>query len=500
MRSGYDVIIVGAGSAGCVLAARLTQDRACRVLLIEAGPDYHAAAVPADLADGQHGISTSSHDWGLQGTFTDGAPLSGLPRGKVTGGSSAVNGTFALRGHPADYDGWGIPGWRFSDVLPAFARLERDLDFGTASYHGAEGPIPIRRDLGTLRSDLAIAAEEALVASGLPHIDDHNAPGATGVGAVPVNCLDGRRISTAIGYLEPARGRPNLSIMAGRTVQEIALRRGKAEGVRLAGSAETVAAAEVVVCAGTYASPELLLRSGIGPAAQLFALGHPVAADLPGVGANLSDHPAVCIDLECRAPARDTHVFQLVATAYSSSADRAGAPDLQVMTSGPYAAADGHHSCMIAAALLKPASRGQLRLRGPDPAGPPEICLGYFREATDLRRLLEGLRLAEAAAQHPAMASLTDGRRIGPPRELVASDKAASAWIRKSAWTYHHPVGTCAMGLEPGNGAVVDPDGRVYGVTGLTVADAAILPAIPSANTNVPTIMAAEHMAARRAG
>jgi choline dehydrogenase len=498
MTKGYDVVIVGAGTAGCVLAARLSENPDRRVLLVEAGPDYSVADLPADLIDGTHGTSAANHDWSLRGTGADGASPLRLPRGKVTGGSSAVNATVALRGHPADYDGWAVPGWSFPDVLPAFKRLERDLDFGAADYHGTDGPIPIRRYLGAERSAVTVAAEEALAATGFPRVGDQNAPGAVGVGAVPVNALDRRRISTAVAYLEPARQRANLTILAGRTVQEIVTRQGRAVGVRLAGPDETVAADEVIVSAGTYLSPALLLRSGIGPAAELAALGRPVMADLSGVGANLTDHPGVSIDLPCLRPDDDPPYYQVVGTAHSSGGQRAGAPDLQVMICGPCpTAADGGWEFMVIAALLRPASRGRLRLRSLDPADAPEISLGYFREPTDVARLAEGLRMADAAALHRALTSITNGPRVGPSREVLASEDATAEWIRKSNWTYHHPVGTCAMGLDPDAGAVVDPDARVYGVAGLSVVDASIMPEVTSANTHLATIMVAEHVAAR---
>jgi choline dehydrogenase len=306
------------------------------------------------------------------------------------------------------------------------------------------------------------------------------------------------RVSTALAYLDPIRSRPNLTIRATCPIAEVVVSRGRATGVR-SSDGEIIAADEVIVCAGAYHSPSLLIRSGIGPAADVAALGRPVTMDLPNVGTNLADHPWVAIDLPCLEPLGDPPIFQVLATARSSRSSAADPPDLQLMVCGPYRLGDGYR-CLLAAALLKPASRGEVRLLTLDPIAAPAIDLGYFRNPVDIDRLVEGLQLADAVVANPHLTRVTGGSRLAPRQDLVADAVAVRAWIKATATTYHHPVGTCAMGTDPRAGAVVDTSGRVYGVPGLSVVDASILPGPPSANTNIPTIMVAEHIATRLRG
>lgn len=496
----YDVIIVGAGSAGCVLATRLSEDAGCSVLLLEAGPDYpDPNSLPPEIAS-SHAV-TYSHDWGYASEpGLLGQPIA-LRRAKLVGGCSATNAAIALRGAPQDYDEWslrGNTGWSFAEILPFFRRLESDADFDN-EWHGREGPLPIRRypvdDLTPVQGALL----EACATAGYLRVDDHNAPGEAGVGLAPMNTVDGVRQSVALTYLAWARHRPNLTIRSGVLVDRVLVEGRHAVGVRLSDPAEEVLYADrIVLAAGTYGSPTILMRSGIGPAEHLEALDIPVRVDLPGVGQNLTDHPLFGLHF-ASAPAALVDappIFQTVITLKSSLATEG--PDLHILPMSAHSVEPERSPTgavyLLLVSVTKPLSRGWLRLRSADPAEAPVIDPGYFTHPADMPRMIEVIREARRLSQTQPLSEWTVQELY--PGAQVSDTTDLEAVVLARLDTYHHPVGTCRMGQATDPTAVVDARGNVHGVEDLSIVDASIMPTIPGVNTNLPTIMLAERCAA----
>ncbi|MGD9697363.1 MAG: GMC family oxidoreductase [Thermoleophilia bacterium] len=483
------VVICGAGTAGCVVAARLSEDPGTEVVLLEVGPHYRPERWPAELAH-SHRIIKETHDWGYQARAGASPRLVHVPRGRVVGGSSATNGAIALRGHPEHYDEQAelIDGYGWDSWLPWLCAIEEDRDFGGQGWHGDAGPIPICRYPRGDWHELQERFAEAAVACGHEWIDDHNRPGAVGIGPIPLNMVDGVRQIPADRYLDPALRRPNLELRAGVLIDrvEFAAQRARAVVVAGPGGEERIVADVVIMALGSYATPAALLRSGVGPRAELARHGIPVVAEIEAVGRGMQDHPKVSyrFDLGIPAPEWPAPWYQCLLTgAHEVGGERRV---YQVM---PYSGTTeaGHRFTDLNVQVADARSRrGQVRLQSRDPADQPVIEMGWFLDPSDRAAAVEaGRRLMEVARAAPLREVITPWPGLDDPDHVL-----------RTVETFHHPVGSCRMGRPDDPEAVTDGAGRVRGTEGLYVMDASVIARVPSANTHLAVIALAERLAA----
>ncbi len=495
----WDVVVVGAGTSGCALAARLA-DTGRRVLLLEAGADHATPDdFPPDLRDAatmRAAVPGHPANWDLTGELTAGRTVK-VPRGRVVGGSSALNAGVFLRPTRADLDGWAADGndlWSADAVLPAFRRLEADREFGDRPGHGADGPVPVTRVRGAHPLADAFAAAAAELGHGAE--PDKNAVDASvGYGPVPLNVVDGVRVNTAMAYLSPRRGLSTLTVRGGVTVRQVVVERGRAVGVETDGG--VVRAAEVVLCAGAVGSPHLLLLSGIGPADDLRRADIEVVADVPGVGARFSDHPNVYVGYRPAGPI-ETARLPLHGVLHATSAGAALPGDLEILPwLTPFSRITGGtqgDDLVVGVGLQREDSRGRLSLDDVDPRRQPRLAYGYLTEDADRRRLREGVRLAADLLRTEALKPLVAGR-TDLPDGVVDDDRALDGWVRAALTTAVHLAGTARMGPPSDPGAVVDQRLRVRGVRGLRVVDTSVLPRVPSRGPAATAVMLGERAA-----
>ncbi len=494
-----DVVVVGGGTAGCVLAARLTEDPGRHVVLIEAGPDPRPIPdVVADPARQAQLVLETDFVRTYEALRQDGSVFP-LLSGRIMGGSSSVNNMAVVRPMRTDFATWrqyGGEAWSYESLLPVLRSIEADAEFGESDLHGANGPLVLHRPYHLDDPEPALQAlRQAAHAVGLPDCPDINGPEPYGICASPYAIRDGRRLSTSIAYLEPARGRPNLTLISEATVLRIMIERGRARGIQGVGTTGPfqVSAEEVVLAAGVYHSPQLLMLSGIGPPRVLEDLGIPVQVGLPGVGENYQDHAVVHLTFEGRDAGGEGAVIPKVRLIARSSGARA--PDLHLFFRPAVHLSGLTPLLPVSVHLLEQRSRGRVVLRSSRADELPIVQPAMLEDPADVAAIESGVQLVSELVRQPVM------RGYYGPQVVPAPSEDLAGYLRSTYTSYHHGVGTCRLGPESDRDAVVGPDLRVHGVDRLWIADASVLPTVPHANTMLATIMigevAARHVAGR---